>query len=152
MDIKKAVSAIIPTQVERVARVERSIKTDSTTDRDANGQQAQGGSDQNKEPLSNEEMEKVLEYLKNLTVVKDHQLQVLLVMREKKKFVLDKISNTKAKTYRLPLLLSSIGLLVIGALLIFLAYNTIGYLGFIIGVIGIIALIVWLIFKEGENL
>lgn len=88
MDIKKAVSAIIPTQVERVARVERSIKTDSTTDRDANGQQAQGGSDQNKEPLSNEEMEKVLEYLKNLTVVKDHQLQVLLVMREKKKFVL----------------------------------------------------------------
>ncbi len=71
---------------------------------------------------------------------------------EKKKFVLDKIHSTKAKTYRLPLLLSSVGLLLIGALIIFLAYSTIGYLGFIIGVIGIIALTVWLIFKEGENL
>lgn len=71
---------------------------------------------------------------------------------EKKKFVLDKIYNTKAKTYRLPLLLSAIGLLLTGALIIFLAYSTIGYLGFIIGVIGIIALTVWLIFKEGENL
>lgn len=88
MDIKKAVTAILPTQAERVARVDRSIKTDSTTDRDANGQQAQGGSDQNKEPLSQEEMEKVLDYLKNLAVVKEHQLQVVLVLRENKKFVL----------------------------------------------------------------
>ena len=88
MDIKKAVTAILPTQAERVARVERSIKTDSTTDRDANGQQAHSGSDQNKEPLSQEEMEKVLDYLKNLAVVKEHQLQVVLVLRENKKFVL----------------------------------------------------------------
>ena len=88
MDIKKAVTAILPTQAERVARVDRSIKTDSTTDRDANGQQTQGGSDQNKEPLSQEEMEKVLDYLKNLAVVKEHQLQVVLVLRENKKFVL----------------------------------------------------------------
>jgi hypothetical protein len=42
--------------------------------------------------------------------------------------------------------------LLTGALIIFLAYTTIGYLGFIIGVIGIIALTVWLIFSEGEKL
>jgi amino acid transporter len=72
--------------------------------------------------------------------------------KSKRKYIIDKITNNNAKTYRLPLLLSSIGLLLTGALIIFLAYTTIGYLGFIIGVIGIIALTVWLIFSEGEKL
>ena len=72
--------------------------------------------------------------------------------KSKRKYIIDKITNNNAKTYRLPLLLSSIGLLLAGALIIFLAYTTIGYLGFILGVIGIIALTVWLIFKEGEKL
>jgi hypothetical protein len=72
--------------------------------------------------------------------------------KSKRKYIVDKITNNNAKTYRLPLLLSSIGLLLAGALIIFLAYTTIGYLGFILGVIGIIALTVWLIFKEGEKL
>ena len=58
----------------------------------------------------------------------------------------------KGKFYRLPLFISSLGLILIGALLIFLAFNTIGYLGFIIGVIGIIMMIVWLIFYEGEKI
>jgi hypothetical protein len=72
--------------------------------------------------------------------------------KSKRRYIIDKITKNNAKTYRLPLLLSSIGLLLAGALIIFLAYTTIGYLGFILGVIGIIALTVWLIFREGEKL
>ena len=56
------------------------------------------------------------------------------------------------KFYRLPLFISSLALIFTGALLIFLAFNTIGYLGFIMGVIGIILMIVWLIFYEGEKI
>lgn len=56
------------------------------------------------------------------------------------------------KFYRLPLLISSLGLILSGLLLIFLAFNTIGYLGFILGVIGLIMMVVWLIFYEGEKI
>ncbi len=72
-------------------------------------------------------------------------------MQEKRAFLKMKIEQDNKKVFRLPLLLTALGFILLGALLIFLAYTSIGYLGFIAAVIGIIALIVWLIFKEADK-
>lgn len=73
-------------------KTEKAIKSDSTSDRDANGQQA-GGEQQHREPMSEEQLQKALEHLRNLPGVKEHQWEVELIFVEDKKFVIVKDSN-----------------------------------------------------------
>lgn len=71
--------------------MERTIKSDSATDRDANGQMPQGEGEREKHPpMSEDQLKRSLEHLRNLSVVKDHGLTVELVNQEGKNFVLIK--------------------------------------------------------------
>jgi len=94
MNIKGLLANILPTTpISSSARAEKAIKSDSTSDRDANGQQAGGGEEQQREPMSDEQLEKALEQLRNLSGVKEHHWKVELCIIENKKFVLVKDIN-----------------------------------------------------------
>lgn len=96
MDIKNVLNAILPIGVNPKSKVEKTIKTDSTTDRDANGQMGydQQG-EKEKPPMTDEQLKKAMDHLKNLAVVKDHNLSVVLTELEGKKFVLIKEPSGK---------------------------------------------------------
>lgn len=91
MNIKGLLGNILPTSsIRGASKTERAIKSDSTTDRDANGQEAGGGDQQHREPLTDEQIQKSLEQLRNLAAVKEHNWTVELTIIENKKFVLIK--------------------------------------------------------------
>lgn len=91
MNIKGLLGNILPTSsIRGASKTERAIKSDSTTDRDANGQQAGGGNQQHREPMTDEQIQKSLEQLRNLAAVKEHNWTVELTIIENKKFVLIK--------------------------------------------------------------
>lgn len=96
MDIKNALNSILPIQLRTKPTVDRSIKSGNTTDRDANGQM---GYDQQKqkqqEPMTEEQLQKALQALRDLPAVKDHQLSTELTEIDGKKFVLLKEPNGK---------------------------------------------------------
>jgi uncharacterized FlaG/YvyC family protein len=93
MNIKGLLGNILPTMPIRSAgKTEKAIKSDSTSDRDANGQQA-GGGEQHREPMTDEQLQKALEHLRNLPGVKEHNWSVELSVIENKKFVLVKDTN-----------------------------------------------------------
>lgn len=94
MNIKGLLGNILPTSPLRPAeRTEKAIKSDSTSDRDANGQMAQGGEQEHHEPMSDEQLQKALEQLRNLAAVKEHNWIVELTVIENKKFALVKDIN-----------------------------------------------------------
>ena len=95
MDIKSALNAVIPLNIRTKDKVDRTIKSDSTTDRDANGQMSQGGGEQQHGPMSDEQLKKALEHLQSLQAVKDHELTVELVEVGPRKFVLLKEPDGK---------------------------------------------------------
>lgn len=88
MDIKGVLKAVLPLDIRSKKSVEKTIQTGSTTDRDANGQMFQE-QQQEKEhpPMTEEQLQKALEHLKTLSVVKDHNLTIQLVQVEGKNFV-----------------------------------------------------------------
>ncbi len=75
-------------ETDKTVAPEKAIKSDSTTDRDANGQQAGGGEEQRREPMSDEQFEKALAHLRGLPVVKDHNLEVDVQNQNEKRFIL----------------------------------------------------------------
>ncbi len=94
MNIKGLFGNILPTGPLRpIAKVEKGIKSDSTSDRDANGQQARGDEQPHHEPMSDEQLQKVLEQLRNLSGVKEHNWSVELSVVENKKFAIVKDTN-----------------------------------------------------------
>jgi len=97
MDIKGVLKAVLPLDVRATKGPEKTIKTDSTTDRDANGQMFQGEQQQQPEhgPMSEEQLKKAMDHLKGLAVVKDNHLKVELIQVEGKNFVLIKELNGK---------------------------------------------------------
>jgi uncharacterized FlaG/YvyC family protein len=96
MDIKGALNQLIPIQSRTKEPVQKAIKSDSTADRDANGQQSFGGQQQQqREPMTDEELQKALEHLRSLSAVKDHQLLVELTVSAGHRFVLLKEANGK---------------------------------------------------------
>ena len=97
MDIKNALNAILPLNLRAKDRVEKAIKSESATDRDANGQQAynQQNEQDNHGPMTDEQFAKALEHLKNLAVVKDNNLSVVPTVVDGKKFVLIKEPDGK---------------------------------------------------------
>jgi uncharacterized FlaG/YvyC family protein len=96
MDIKSALNQVIPINLRVKDPVQKALKTDSTTDRDANGQQAFGEQKQSeREPMSEEQLKKALDHLHSLSVVKENGLQLELIESEGKKFVLLKEPSGK---------------------------------------------------------
>lgn len=77
MDIKGIGKPLSPLATERRERVERSITSEKSHDREGNGQQFYGQNGQDREPMTDEEFKKALEHLKNLPVVKDNHLLLI---------------------------------------------------------------------------
>lgn len=102
MNIKGLLGNMIPTSpIRAVGKTERTIKSDSTSDRDANGQQAGGGEQQHREPMTEEQIKKALEQLRNLPAIKEHQWLVELSIIENKKFAIVK-DNSGTIIRRIP--------------------------------------------------
>lgn len=75
--------------------MDRAIRSDSATDRDGNGQMPSDGQQPEHGPMSDEQLQKALDHLQSLPVVKDHNLTLEVVMVEQKRFVLLKESDGK---------------------------------------------------------
>ena len=97
MDIKNALNSILPPSLRKAEAPERTIKAGNTTDRDANGQMAydQNQNQQQREPMTEEQLKKALEHLKSLPAVKEHNLSVELTEMNGKRFVLLKEADGK---------------------------------------------------------
>lgn len=93
MNIKGFISNIIPnTEVRNVETIGKTIKSDSTHDRDANGQEtySQNQGEQQHPPMTEEQLEKAMEHLRNLTATKEHKWTIELETNEDARFVLVK--------------------------------------------------------------
>lgn len=91
MNIKGLLGAQIVPSVRPAEKVDRAIHSDMTHDRDANGQQLFDGDQGQREPMSEEQLGKALEHLRNLAAVKEHKWTVQLMKDEdQKRFVLIK--------------------------------------------------------------
>lgn len=95
MDIKNVLNAVIPLSLRAKDKAEKAIKSDSTTDRDGNGQMPFGQGEQQREPMTDDQLKKAIEHIQSLAVVKDHGLLVELVLQEDKKFVILKEPSGK---------------------------------------------------------
>lgn len=97
MNIKGLVSNIIPNnEVRSVESPGKTIKSDSTHDRDANGQETyQQQSQQQREPMSEEQLENAMNHLRNLAATKEHKWTIDLQVDERGRFVvvLDNLGN-----------------------------------------------------------
>lgn len=94
MNIKGLSGNIPAPPVRPTDRTDRLIKSDMAHDRDPNGQQAFDQKEKDQGPMSDEELKKSLEHLKNLPFVKEHKWSIELVSEfagdVEKKFVLVK--------------------------------------------------------------
>ncbi|MEZ0393078.1 MAG: hypothetical protein ACAH59_12730 [Pseudobdellovibrionaceae bacterium] len=95
MDIKNALNSILPLNLRAKTAVDRTIKSGNATDRDGNGQMPFDQNQQQKEPMTEQELEKALQHLKDLPAVKDHNLTVELTEQNGKRFVLLKEPDGK---------------------------------------------------------
>lgn len=102
MNIRGLLGPNIPTTpVRSVDKVDRAIKSDMTHDRDANGQQTFDDQKKHQEPMSEEQLQKSLETLKNLPGVKEHKWTIELEIENGAKFVLIK-DNLGAVIRKIP--------------------------------------------------
>lgn len=91
MNIKGLLGPNVMPQVRSVEKVNRTIQSDASHDRDANGQQARGDEQKEKPPMSEEMIQQALEHLKQLPMVKEHRWTVdLFIAEDLKKFVIIK--------------------------------------------------------------
>jgi uncharacterized FlaG/YvyC family protein len=86
MNIKGFISNIIPNNdVRSVETIGKTIKSDTTHDRDANGQesyQQQGQGDQQRPPMTDEQLEKAMEHLRKLPATKEHKWTIELETKD----------------------------------------------------------------------
>lgn len=90
MNIKSVLNPNSINTVKNLEKVDRSLQTDMTHDRDPN---SQGGFDQNQknnEPLTEEEIKNALDHLKDLPFVKEHGWQIEMLTEGLVRFVLVK--------------------------------------------------------------
>lgn len=92
MNIKGLISNILPNrEVRSVENIGKTIKSDQANDRDANGQQSYGENQQeHREPMSEEQLEKAMNHLRNLPAVKEHKWTVHLESDGEKRHVIVK--------------------------------------------------------------
>lgn len=94
MDIKHLGNNIIPTVNAIKAPSVREMRSEHTTDRDANGQQGQQ-SGEHPQALTEEELEKAIQYLKTLAGIKENGLYVKLARINGRAFVIIEEPNGK---------------------------------------------------------
>ncbi len=87
MDLKGIGKPVGPLPVQHRERVERSISSEKTLDREGNGQAAYGDGGQQHPPMSEEQFKKAIEHLRNLQAVKDNHLEVVEHNVDGKRFV-----------------------------------------------------------------
>lgn len=92
MNIKGFIPNILPnTELRSIESIGRAIKSDQTNDRDANGQQSYGENQQEqREPMTEEQLEKSMDHLRNLPAIKEHKWTVHLETDNDKRFVIVK--------------------------------------------------------------
>ncbi|PWU21569.1 MAG: hypothetical protein C5B49_02435 [Bdellovibrio sp.] len=90
MDVRNVLGSILPVNLFRKDPVERAIKSDSATDRDANGQMPQGEAQDRHPPMSEEQFKKAMEHLRGHSIIREHNLTVEGVQVEDRNFVLIK--------------------------------------------------------------
>ena len=80
MNIKGLIGAQIAPSIRPAEKVDRSIRSDMTRDRDANGQQAwdDGQGSEKREPMSEEQLKRAMEHLAQLPVVRENKWSVQL--------------------------------------------------------------------------
>ena len=107
MDVKNIINTLVPTQAKPMDSVDKSIKTDSTTDRDGNGQQQYQSQDERKPPMTEEEFKKYVEELSLLPAITEHNLVVepqeingkrFVFLKEPDGTVLRKITEEELRT------------------------------------------------------
>lgn len=95
MNIKGLFNNIPTLPIRPTDKVDRAIKSDSTHDRDANGQQMYDQGSQQQGPMSDEQLEKSIEHLRSLPFVQEHGWMIELVTENDRKFVLVKDKDNK---------------------------------------------------------
>ncbi len=93
MNIKSLIGNIPTMPVRPADKVDRAIKSDVAHDRDANGQQLFDDQKKQQEPMSEEQIEKCLEHLRNLPAVKENNWIIEFSTIESRKFILVKDSS-----------------------------------------------------------
>jgi hypothetical protein len=90
MDIKNILGPILNPGVrnQKTQATEKTLKMGSTTDRDANGQMFQDRKEDQKPPMTREQLERAAEHIRELPGVKEHQLKVELVVQNDKNYIL----------------------------------------------------------------
>lgn len=80
MNIKGLLGAQVSPSIRPTEKVDRSIRSDVTHDRDPNGQQAwgDGKGSEHREPMTDEQLKKAIEHLAQLPVVREHKWTVQL--------------------------------------------------------------------------
>ncbi|MFM6926880.1 MAG: hypothetical protein ACKOX6_00355 [Bdellovibrio sp.] len=79
MNIKGLIPNIQPTDVRAIDRTGRAIQSDSSHDRDANGQETYQQQQQDqKPPMTEEQLESSMEHLRKLPAFKEHRWTVEL--------------------------------------------------------------------------
>lgn len=98
MNIKGFFSNIMPSnEIRSLDRSEKALKMDEAHDRDANGQQQYGENQQEqRQPMTEEQLEKAMEHLRNLPSLKEHKWTVDLEYEADGKYVIvrDNLGNT----------------------------------------------------------
>jgi|GEM_PF-3290786 len=79
MNIRSVSNPLLVKSGDKIEAERRDLKSDQTTDRDGNGQQAYGDNDSHR-PLTEEELKTVVEKLKQHEGISKHGLNVLLTL------------------------------------------------------------------------
>lgn len=88
MNIKGLLGPTISPAIRATEKVDRTIRSDSSHERDANGQQSFGDGQEKRGPMSEEQLKQAIEHLKALAVVKENKWSVTLTAVEGQRFVL----------------------------------------------------------------
>jgi uncharacterized FlaG/YvyC family protein len=90
MNIKGLIPNIQPSEVKAIDRTGRAIQSDTTHDRDGNGQEAYQQDQGKRPPMSEEQLENAMEHLRKLPAFKEHRWNVELDESNEGRFVLVK--------------------------------------------------------------
>lgn len=88
MDIRGVAKIINPLATQKVDKIEKGIKSENTTEREGNGQMASGDDSEHRPPMNDEEFQKALEHLKNLSVFKEHHLDIVVKEADGKRIII----------------------------------------------------------------
>ncbi len=98
MNLRGVLGSILPPLANKRSSEADRIKYDATKDRDANGQQAYSSPQQQRPPMTDEELEAAIKHLKELPSVKEHNLQISVSEQNEKKVIL--IHTPDGKLFR----------------------------------------------------